>query len=162
MVFCDSCHAGSLLAVEIRNAHMKIAKVEGEVVVKDGSGLSVEFYEREFELDDAVKDEGMARAVVRKAMVADELRRSVEGYKRVRTMQLVSLEDRAGAKVGGELDRLVVKALEIDAVPENLEKYGSDESKKRAVKASIDRVEGARRRKAKKGAVEVIDEGYVD
>jgi hypothetical protein len=142
---------------------MKIAKVEGEVVVKDGSGLRVEFYEREFELDDVVKDEGTARAVIRKALVADELRRSVEGYKRVRTMQVVSLESRDGAKAGGELDKLVVRALEMDAVPENLEKYGSVESKERAVRASIERVEVAKRRKAKRvREVEVVDEGYVD
>lgn len=143
---------------------MKVAKVEGEVVVKDGSGLSVEFYEREFELDDVVKDEAMARVVLRKTMVEDELRRSVEGYKRVRTMQVVSLEERDGEKKGGgELDKLVVKAVEMDVLPENLGVYRSTESKEKAITASIERAEVARKRRGrKKGEAEVVDEGYVD
>lgn len=141
---------------------MKVAKVEGQVVVKDGSGLAVEFYEREFELDDAVKDEGMARAVIRKVLIEEDLRKSVENYKRVRTMSLVSLVDRAGKKENGKLELLAMEAVQKGVVPENLNMYKSPEAKEKALEAALARPVKKVRKAEPEVDSGVVDEGYVD
>ncbi len=142
---------------------MKKVKVSGEVVIKDNGAQRVDWYEREFDLDDAVEGVAMARAVVRKALIGNELQRTIPGYKRVRTMQVDSLESVPGKKEGGgRLEQLVVEAVKADVMPENLDMYGSDKSKEMAVQSALDRNAERKKRVRKREAVDVVDEGYVD
>lgn len=144
---------------------MKLVRVSGDVVVKDGSGLGKEYYERVFELDDAVDSEGVARSVIRRAMIEGELRRSVPGFVRVRTMQVDSMETVSGEKAdGGRLERLAMAAVEAGVMPERMDLYRTDAAKERALEGAL---EGAKLRKARKAGrprkgVDVVDEGYVD
>jgi len=143
---------------------MKKVKVEGEVVIKDHGSQYIDFYEREFELDDAVTDEGIARSVIRKTMIGNELRKSVPGYKRVRTMQVVGFEATAEKKQGGHLERVAVEAVKAGVMPENLDMYRDDAGKVRAIEGALEKAKARKGVKAK-GTVadpEVVDEGYID
>lgn len=133
-------------------------KVEGEVRVRDGSNLTTEFYEREFDIDD-VENEGIARSVVRKALLGEDLRRTVRGFKSIRTMRVVDLSQKKGKKTEvTKLERLMAEAIKEDAVPDGLDQYGSADSKVAALERSL----AKKRSPFRRPDDGVEDLGYID
>lgn len=139
-------------------------KVSGEVVLKDGRGTEVKWYEREFDLDDSYGEEvGILRSVIRKGMIEQDLRKSEDRFKAVRTMQVDSVEKVGGkAEAASELDKKLLEATKKGCVPDNLAAYGSDRSKIEALDRSLSRVGKKGKKSEKVGNAEVIDEGYID
>ncbi len=137
----------------------KLARVEGEVVTKDGSGLAIEFYEQEFILDDAVKTASQARSVIKKGLIAERLRRTIQGFKRVRTCQVIEFTDTNEKPEQSDMDKLFLRATELACVPENIENYKRPDYKQKALERSIALAE-ERIAKAKPDVVQ--DLGYVD
>ena len=114
-----------------------VVKVEGELVVKDGTGSMIEFYEEEFILDSSISL-GQARSLIRKGLITEKLRRSKDGFKRVRTCQVVDMSPTTEKAEGGELAKEMIKAVELGCVPGNIDSYKKPEDKLRAVKKAID------------------------
>lgn len=135
----------------------KIVKVEGEVVVKDGTGTALEFYEAEFVVDDAVENENQARAMIQNGLLGDKLRRTIDGYKRWRTCAVVSMGASQEAAPDSDLDKALLEATKLGCVPENIENYRRPDYKLKALVAAIDN-----HKKAKKPKDAFKDEGYVD
>lgn len=139
---------------------VQIVKVEGEARVRDGSNLTTEFYEREFEIND-MKSEGEIRSLVRKALIVDELKKTIKGFKSVRTMEIVDIKKKEGKKEDTtRLEDLMAEAMKLEAVPDNLDQYGSTKSKEEALERSIAKKKKADKAPKKKEQVE--DLGYID
>ena len=137
----------------------KKAVCEGEVVVKDGSRSSIDFYTEEFILDDEVKSLEQARSMIQSGLISERLRKTVENYRRVRTCQIVSFTETKEKPEHSELDKLLLKATELNCIPENIESYKRPDFKAKALEKAIDR---ALERQAKQGKDNVQDLGYVD
>lgn len=137
----------------------KLAKVEGEVVVKDGTGQAVEFYEEEFILDDAVRDTNQARSIIKKGLISERLRRKVQNFKRVRTCQVIEFTTTDEVAEQSDMDKLFLKATELNCVPENIDNYKRPDYKQKALERAI---ENAEKRKASEKPDSVQDLGYVD
>jgi hypothetical protein len=135
----------------------KLAVVEGEVVVKDGSGHAQEFYTEEFVLDDAVKTAAQARVLIKKGLITERLRRTVKNFKRVRTCQIVEFTGTDKVAEQSELDKLFLLATELNCVPENIDNYKRPDYKQKALERAI---ENARNRRVVEDKMK--DEGYVD
>ena len=117
---------------------VQVVKVEGEVRVKDGSGMSSQYYEREFELGDEISEVSVARSIIRKALIVEDLRKTVSGFKSVRTMQVVSMSKRGGKKEGStKLEQLVSEATKLSAMPDNLDQYDTVRAKEEAIERSV-------------------------
>lgn len=139
-------------------------KVSGEVILKDGRGTEIKWYEREFDLGDEYgEDVGILRSVIRKGIIEQDLRKTEGRFKSVRTMQVDSVE-RVGGKgeSASELDTKLLEATKKGCVPENLAAYGSDKSKVEALDRALSRVVKKGKGSEKVGNVDVIDEGYID
>lgn len=139
-------------------------KVSGEVVLKDGRGTEVKWYEREFDLEDSYgEDVGVLRSVIRKGMIEYDLRKTEERFKAVRTMQVDSVEKVGGkGDVASELDKKLLEATKKGCVPDNLGAYGGEKAKIEALDRALSRVGKKGKKSEKVGNAEVVDEGYVD
>lgn len=137
----------------------KIAKCEGEVVTKDGTGQSIEYYECEFVLSDDVKTISQARSVIRSGYISEYMRKNVKNFKRVRTMQVVDFGDTEQKVENTDLEKLLIKATELGCVPENIENYKRPDYKEKALKIAIER---ASKRKPEGQKFKVEDQGMVD
>lgn len=135
------------------------ATVEGEVIVRDGTGNSIEFYTEEFIVDDAVRTAGQARSIIKKGFITDRLRKTVEGFKRVRTCQVVEFQKTSDKPENSELDQLLLKAAELECIPENIDNYKRPDYKQKALERAIAKAE-ERKAKAKPDAMK--DLGEVD
>lgn len=137
----------------------KLAKVEGQVAVKDGTGMSLEFYEEEFILDDAVKTAEQARSMIKKGLISERLRRTVQNFKRVRTCQIIEFTNTNQQAEQSDMDKLFLRAAELNCVPENIDNYKRPDYKQKALERAIslaeERLKGER-------PDNVQDLGYVD
>lgn len=139
-----------------------LAKVEGEVFVRtDARATNIKFYEEEFVLDDDVKDIGQARVIIRKALLDERLKKSIEHYKKFRTCQVVSLEPTDKKSDSGPVEKKMIEASKLNCVPENLDRYSDSKSKEKALDKAIE-TKKKRGRPAKKDKFEVEDHGIVD
>ena len=130
----------------------KKAVAEGEVLVKDGNTTNIEFYTEEFVLDDAVADLAEARRLIKKALISDRLQRTVPNFKRVRTCQVIEFGATSEAAENSELDQLMLKAVELDCVPENITSYKRSDHKAKALQRAIDaKISKDAEKKAAKG-----------
>lgn len=137
-----------------------IFKVEGELVVKDGTGSMIEFYEEDFILDSSITKE-QGRALIRKGLITDKLRRSKEGFKRVRTCQVVDIAPTKEKAESSKLSKAMIKAVDMGCVPANIDSYKNTEDKIKAVDRAIETQK--KRNKAKKPEkYPVKDLGVVD
>lgn len=135
------------------------AKVEGELVTRDHNGNSIEFYEEEFVLDDSVKTKEQAHVIIKKALLDDRLRRQHKGYKRFRTAQIVDFGKTDEKAEQSDIDKLLIRATELNCIPENLNNYKRPDHKQRALEKAIEK---ALERKVKPDPDNVEDHGYVD
>lgn len=115
----------------------KLAKVEGEVVVKDGTGSSIEFYEQEFILSDEVHSVNQARSLIKKGLITERLRREIQGFKRVRTCQIIEFTSSNAPAEQSEMDKLFLRATELGCVPENIDNYKRSDFKAKALEKAI-------------------------
>ncbi len=137
----------------------KLARVEGEVVVKDGTGQALEFYEAEFVLDDAVQTANQARSLIKKGLISEHLRRNVKNYKRVRTCQIVEFTTTDKVAEQSDMDKLFLEATELGCVPENIDNYKRPDYKQKALERAI---ANHKDRAAKAKPDNVQDLGYVE
>lgn len=135
----------------------KLARVDGQVVVRDGTGMALEFYEEEFILDDAVQSAAQARALIKKGLISERLRKTVKGYKRVRTCQVIEFTNTNAVAEQSEMDKLFLEATELNCVPENIDNYKRPDYKEKALRSAI---EQAKKRKVKPDPMQ--DLGEVD
>ncbi len=94
--------------------------------------------------------------MIRKGLITERLRKKIEGFKSVRTCQVISIEPTTATTELGELDIAILKAIELGCVPENLDSYRRADYKLKAVQKAID---AAKKRKEDKDIVK--DEGIV-
>lgn len=134
-------------------------RVEGTVVVKDGSGNRVDPYTAEFTLSE--DDKQKAQAIIRRGYIADYLRKDVQGYKRVRTCMVVGGKS-VKEHEADELEEAISEAVDTGALPENLDAYGGSEEKAEAVKRSVSRKKKAEAKKRAQKNKQVEDHGYID
>ena len=116
----------------------KLAKCEGQLVIKRAGGFENEYFETEFLLSDSVKDVHQARSIIQAGMLHEKLLKDVPQYKNWRECQVVSLEDSAEKADTSELETLLLKCSENGCVPENLSSYGSDKSKVKALQKAVE------------------------
>jgi len=116
----------------------KLAKCEGQLVIKQAGGFVNEFFEAEFLLSDDVKDVAQARSIIQAGLLHDHLTRNVDHYKNWRECQVVSLEPSSETVNISELEQLLLKCSEAGCVPENLSSYASDKSKTKALQKAIE------------------------
>lgn len=125
----------------------KLAKCEGEVIVKSGTHSEIEFYEEDFILSNDIESEGHARIIV-SALIADVLRKKIKNFKRVRTCQVIALEDSDQKSENGDLEDLLIEATKLQCVPENIDNYKRPDYKAKALQSAIDKhKERAKRKK---------------
>jgi len=134
-----------------------LIKVEGELVVKDGAGRMIEFYEEDFILD--ISDKNKARSLIRKGLITERLQKKTHGFKSVRTCQVISIEPTEEKSEVSDLTTAMLKAIELGCVPENIDNYKRQDYKLKAVQKAIENFE--QRKKAKKPD-NVTNEGVVD
>lgn len=137
----------------------KKAFVEGEVILRERGGSSIEFYTEEFILGDEVKDINQARVIIKKAMLDGKLREKYKNYKRFRTCQVIKFENTVEKAEHSDLDKLLIRATELNCIPENLNNYKRPDFKAKALEKAIEQAE---KRKPLKSEANTEDQGYVD
>jgi len=115
----------------------KLAKVEGDLVIKRAGGNEISFYEVDFVLSDNVKDINQARAIIQAGLIDNRLKREVDGYKNWRTCQVTAFEDTDAEAKTTELESALIEATEKGCLPENIGMYADDLSKIKAIQRSI-------------------------
>ena len=139
----------------------KKVKVEGQFKYKDGLSVGIGFYEEEFILDDGVKTKEQARSLIQNALITERLRKTAENFKGCRTCNVVEFKDTVEQPEFSELDKMMLKAMELGCVPENIDNYRRPDYKLKALQQAIENHNSiAAARKKKKDDVQ--DEGYVD
>lgn len=116
----------------------KLAKCEGQLVVKRAGGYENEFFETEFLLSDSVENVHQARSIIQAGLLHEKLLKDVPAYKNWRECQVISLDSVAGKIETSELETLLLKCSEAGCVPENLSSYASDKSKEKALQKALD------------------------
>lgn len=141
-----------------------VVLVEGEMISKDGTGKRFEFYEESFVIDAEVDSIPKARSLIRKALINDRLQKKADDkglvypdFRRVRTLQVVSFEPTKEKAEHSELDRAVLRAIELDCMPENLDNYKRADYKLKALQKAI--AEAENRKQSKDN---VTNLGFID
>ena len=134
-----------------------LVQVEGEVVVKDGSGKMIEFYTENFILD--VEDKNKCLSLIRKGLITDRLRKKTEGFKQVRTCQIVDIKYTDEKPENDELTKVMLRAIELGCVPENIDNYKRPDYKLTALQKAIENYE---KRKKEQKPDNVVNEGVVE
>jgi hypothetical protein len=117
----------------------KYVKVEGEAVVKDGTGKAIEFYEAEFLLDDSVATLGQARSIIQNGLIRDKLQRQVQNFANWRTCQVVEFREEKDSQADlSDMDKLLIEATELNCIPENIDSYKRPDYKMKALQKAIE------------------------
>ena len=133
--------------------------VEGEIVVRDGHNSSQEFFENEvFLLDDAVTTKQQAMSILKKGLLPERFRKR-DGFKRVREFYIVEFSESSDKPESGDLDKLLIRATELNCMPENLGNYKRPDHKIKALEKAIANAEA---RKEKNEHKNERDLGYID
>lgn len=136
-----------------------LVKVEGEAVVKDGTGKMITFYEQEFIIDDSIDNKNTALSLIRKGLITERLRKSLDGFHAVRTCQIISMNPTDEKPIHSEIDSALLRAIELGCVPENLENYRRPDHRLKALNKAIELAE-KRKKNVKKD--NVTDLGQID
>ena len=115
-----------------------LVKVEGDLRIKDGSGMMIDFYEEEFILSDAIKNKEQALSLIRKGLITERLSRKVAGFKSVRTCQVISIEPTTEKAEQSDLEIILLKAIELGCVPENIDNYKRPDHKLKALQKAVE------------------------
>jgi len=137
----------------------KLAKAEGQLVVKEKDGVSIEYYSHDFVLDDAVKTKEQARSMLQAGLLTEALKKEVPNFKRWRTCDVVEFTETTRKAEHSDLDKALLEATELGCVPEGIENYKRPDYKLKALQTAIEKFKA---RAAKKVKDNVQDLGYVD
>ncbi len=141
-----------------------LVKVEGELIVKDGTGRMIEFYEEEFIISSKVTTREQARSLIRKGLIRERLKK-IDGFRAVRTCQVVSMEPTEQEAEQSELDIALIKAIELGCIPENIDSYKRQDYKLKALQKAIELATARNKKKkaeAKKAALQAEDGDEID
>lgn len=142
----------------------KKVKVEGQLVTRAShGGKDIEFFEEVFIID-GVKDIPEARMLIQRGLIQPRLERKIKNFHRVRKCDVVSIEDVDENAEDGEVSKLMLKALELNCVPLNINNYKRPDHKEKALKQAIEEAEKRLRKLEKKSKKvdSVEDHGYID
>jgi len=138
----------------------KQVKVEGEVFIRtNAKTMILKFYEEDFILDDEILTLEQARSFIKKGLIKERLRKKIEGFKGVRTCQVIEFKDTDKKPEVSKYEALLVKAQKANCLPQSLDNYADEESKIRALNKALD---SEKKRKAQKKNTAPVEEGYVD
>lgn len=116
----------------------KFVKVEGEAYIRrDTKTVLIDIYEEDFILDDSVESADEARSIIRKGLLDDRLKKTLENYKKFRTCQVLEFKETKDKPEGGRVDKLLVEATKLQCAPDNLSSYGSPKAKEKALEKAI-------------------------
>lgn len=138
----------------------KLVKVEGEYLSRTEAKTTVlKLYEEEFVLDD-VESKAEARSMLKNGLIAERLKKN-EGFKRLRTYDVVTFKDTDKKPDQSDFEKLLVKATKAKCLPEGLDNYASEKGKIKSLERAL---ETNQRRKETKKATKsnVKDLGAVD
>ena len=134
----------------------KLAKCEGQLVIKQAGGFVNEYFEAEFLLSDDVKDVNQARSIIQAGLLHEKLLKDVPHYKNWRECQVTSLEQSNDNVPTSKLEQLLLKCSEFGIVPDNLASYSNDANKEKALQKALTRHEERVKREAEKEKAEAI------
>lgn len=138
----------------------KLAKTEGEVFVRTNAKTTIlQFYEEDFILDDSIETLAEARSFIQKGLIGERLRKKIEGFKAVRTCQVIEFTNTDEEPQVSEFEKLLVKAQRLGCVPQSLDSYDGDKAKIKALQKAID---ADAKRKSKAKIEEPQETGYVE
>lgn len=142
----------------------QMVKVEGEVVYSSHKSQMVEFYSEEIDLPDSVTSKAQARSMLKAGLLADVLRKKVNGFKRVRTIEVTGMTQGEGKATDEEYKKLLMEANQLACVPEGLERYKEGAARENALKKAIDKAKERLKKAAAKKAKEdgKLEDGFVD
>lgn len=132
--------------------------VEGELFTKDSNGTTMEFYQEDFVIDGDITN-NEALSLIRKGLISERLQRKVNGFRRIRTCQLVDSKPSTDKPEDSELTRTLTEAINLGCVPQNIDNYKRKDHKLKALQKAI---EGHKVRLAKKTKDSTQDLGIVD
>lgn len=140
----------------------KLVKASGQWVAKDGTGHAICYYDEEFVMDDAVNTLEQARSILHAGLMTQRLQEKHDEYpnfKRWRTCEVTEFETTKEKAEHSELEKLMLKATEMNCVPDNIDNYRRPDYKEKALRTAIELAE-QRNKTAKKDAMK--DLGEVD
>ena len=117
---------------------------EGELIVKDGTGSAIEFYTEEFILDDSVQNAAEARCIIQNGLLKAKLQQQTDKYpnfKNWRTCQVIAFEQADDKPEASELDQLLLRAVQLNCMPENIDNYKRPDYKIQALKRAVEQAE---------------------
>jgi len=134
----------------------KLVKASGQWVAKDGTGHAICYYDEEFVMDDAVQTLEQARSILHAGLLTQRMQSKADEYqnfKRWRTCEVVGFDAVKEKAEFSELDKLMLRATELQCVPENIDNYRRPDYKAKALATAIAGAE-ERQKKAKPDAMQ--------
>lgn len=122
----------------------KLVKASGQWLAKDGTGIAICYYDEEFIMDDSVQTLAQARSILHAGLMTQRMQEKSEEYqnfKRVRTCEVVSFEEVKEKSTMSELEMLMLRASELECIPENIDSYKRPDYKSKALKQAIENAE---------------------
>lgn len=143
---------------------MKIAKVEGQLTLKDGKQVDLDYYECEVLVPDEVDTTDKAQFFIVRGGLTREAMKKTPNFKSIRTQTVVSLEDAKGDddREPTLIETLLMQAAALSCVPESLDAYKTDKSKIKALQDAIERAEARKAKLKAKGKGQELLSGYID
>lgn len=124
----------------------KYIRIEGEYLHRTEAKTTVlKLYDEEFILD-GVETKSEARSMLKNGLIAQRLKKN-EGFKRLRTYEIVEFKDTDQKPDHTEFEKLLVKATKAKCLPEGLDNYDSEKGKIKALERALETNE---KRKSKK------------
>ena len=111
--------------------------VEGEAVIRDGKGNSIEMFEESFIVANTTEAE--ARCIIRRGFIDERLREKLPNFKRTYLMRVKSFEPVKEESANKDLDRLFLEASELGCLPRNIANYKRKDYKAKALKTAIEK-----------------------
>lgn len=140
----------------------RLVKTMGQWIAKDGTGVAICYYDEDFVMDEAVETLEQARSILHAGLLTQRLQEKHADYpnfKRWRTCEVVDFSTVSAKAEHSELEKLMLKATQLECVPENIDNYRRPDYKAKALQTAIANAE-ARAKSFKKDAM--VDLGEVD
>lgn len=138
----------------------KLVKASGQWVAKDGTGLAINYYDEEFVMDDAVQNAAQARSILHAGLLTQRMQDKADDYpnfKRWRTCEVIDFCETKQKAEHSDLEKLMLRATELECVPENIDNYRRPDYKAKALETAIANAE-ARKKNSKADAMRDMGE----
>lgn len=126
----------------------KLVKASGQWVAKDGTGTAICYYDEDFVMDDAVETLEQARSILHAGLLTQRMQQKADEYpnfKRWRTCEVISFEPVKEKAEYSELEKLMLKATQLECVPENIDNYRRPDYKAKALETAIANAEARKK-----------------